>query len=460
MLIDDLEARRAALKAEAEALMTTSLSEKRSLTDDENTAIAAKVEERKLLATRIEELRADAVAEAKAAETRVAYGVSATETATVSVKHEPNPVYRRNASGADASFFKDVFLTKSENDPEARSRLARSQETRAGDLVSVTATQGGTFAPPLWLVEDYIKLARPHRVTADLVEHETLPRGVSSINFPKVSTGAAAGVQVTQNSALTDTAMTTTSVSSGITLIAGKQIISRQLIDQSGIPFDRVILQDLAADYAAQLDKQVIYGTGSSGQLRGLATGGTTITFTTGSPAVVSTTAANSFYNAVIRAKNSVESNRYLPANAIVMRPDRWNWILEAFDSQSRPLVTPSTETFNGLASAGRPTAEGELAGQVGKPDAVGNLLGLPVYLDPNIPVTMNSATNQDTVIVLNTTDVWLYESELETASFDATYADNASILFRVLGYSALIPDRYAFATSLVLGTGMVQATL
>jgi hypothetical protein len=91
---------------------------------------------------------------------------------------------------------------------------------------------------------------------------------------------------------------------------------------------------------------------------------------------------------------------------------------------------------------------------------AVGSLVGLPVYIDPNIPVTMNSATNQDAVFVLRTDDVFLYESELEAASFDATYADNASILFRILGYAALIPDRYATSVSVILGTGLVQATL
>jgi HK97 family phage major capsid protein len=165
---------------------------------------------------------------------------------------------------------------------------------------------------------------------------------------------------------------------------------------------------------------------------------------------VDATTNANSFYSALVRAVNSVSSNRYLPANAVIMNPQRWAWVLEAVDSSGRPIVAPSGASFNALATADSPQAEG----------SVGNLLGLPVYLDPNIPQTMNSATNQDAVFVLRTDDVWLFESSLETASFDATYADNASILFRVLGYSALIPDRYAASTSVILGTGLVTATL
>jgi hypothetical protein len=447
-MLDKFKEQRAAMKAKLDALIATAETESRSLSADENTDFDATLAEIRKIDERITELQEAEVREAHAAAHRVE--TRATETASVTVGAEANPVYRQDSEN---SFFVDVFRAKAEGDVEARSRLARSQETRAGDLVSVTATQGGVFAPPLWITESYVALARPHRVMADLLNHEVLPKGISSINLPKVSGGSGAGVQATQNSALTDTALTSTSVSSGITMIAGKQIVSRQLIDQSGIPFDRIILQDLAADYAAQLDKQVLYGTGSNGQLRGLAGAGTTITFTTSSPKVIdATTSANSLYNAIIRAKNSVESNRYLAPTAIVLRPDRWNQVLETLDSSGRPLVVPAADTtsFNAIASTGEPIAEG----------AVGNLLGLPVYLDPNIPVTMNSATNQDAIFVLRRDDIWLYETELETASFDATYADNASILFRVLGYTALIPDRYASSTSVILGTGMVQASL
>lgn len=448
-MLKALKAQRAAIKAELEALVTAAEGESRGLSADENTIFDTRMADMKALDERIAELTEAETREALASAHRVETAAPAVTHAGDGVRSEPNPVYRKDG---DASYFADMFRARAEGNEEARSRLVRSQETRAGDMVSVTATQGGVFAPPAWLVQDYVTLARPHRVTADLTQKDTLPRGVSSINLPKVSTGSGAGVQATQNSALTDTAMTTTSVSTGITLIAGKQIVSRQLIDQSGIPFDRIILQDLAADYAKQLDIQVLTGSGASGQLRGLAGAGTTITYTTAAPKVVdATTNANSFYSALVRAVNSVSSNRYLPANAVIMNPQRWAWILEAVDSTGRPIVAPQGASFNPIATTETfPVAEGQ----------VGNLLGLPVYLDPNIPQTMNSATNQDAVFVIRRDDIWLYESELETASFDATYADNASILFRVLGYSALIPDRYAASTSVILGTGLVTATL
>ena len=188
---------------------------------------------------------------------------------------EPNPVYRRDDT--EQSYFRDLF-NATRGDDGARRRLTAAQETRAS---TTTAGAGGEFAPPLWLIEDFVELARPGRITADLIGSETLPGGVSSINIPKISAGASVGVTVTQNTTITETNVTTTSVSSGITEITGKQTVSLALLRQSGTPLDRIILADLAEAYAVMLNTQVISGSAANGQLRGLITAGTAVTFTT-----------------------------------------------------------------------------------------------------------------------------------------------------------------------------------
>ena len=87
-------------------------------------------------------------------------------------------------------------------------------------------------------------------------------------------------------------------------------------------------------------------------------------------------------------------------------------------------------------------------------------MLGLPIYLDPNIPQNLGAGVNEDRVIVLRQDDCWLYESALQSTSFDATYASQNSILFRVLGYSAFIPDRYGKSVNVIAGTGMIVPAL
>jgi HK97 family phage major capsid protein len=447
-LLEQMKEKRAALKAQLDTInAAVEARDDKKYTTEEDASFDATLEEIRKADKRVDEL-------VEAEKREQAANAHVTQTASVEVRSEPNPVYRKGDSSSP-SFFRDMAAIglnrldllgpTGRSLDEARNRLAASQETRAGDMTSV-AGAGGEFAPPLWAVQDFVALARAGRVTANLCQSETLPSGISSINLPKVASGVTVGVQQTQNSALSDTAMTTTSVSSGITTVGGKQIISMQLLQQSGIPFDRVILQDLAKAYAVQVDTQVLYGTNANGQVRGLVGVATNTAFTSATPAPASVTNANSLYYTVQKAAAAVQTAIFEPANAIVMTPARWAWILGSVDANARPFVVPQGGNFNPLGTTGVQDAQGP-AGYFGS---------YPVYTDPNVSVTANSATNQDEIYVLRTDQLWLYESPVQTASFDATYADNASILFRILGYMAFIPNRYTGAVQSIRGTGLI----
>ncbi|ODA89976.1 hypothetical protein ATY41_02745 [Leifsonia xyli subsp. xyli] len=429
-LIAQLEERRASLIQERDGILDSATAE--TFTPEVEARVGEHNTEINTLEERVGELRAQAEREDRAR-----------HLAPVVVGGEPNPVYRRDDTGV--SFFRDIFNAQTRGDVQARERLAASQESRA---LSTSAGAGGQFAPPEWLIEDFVAFARPGRVYADGVQHDELPSGVSSINLPTVNTGAAVAVQATQNTAVASTDLTTSSVSSGITTIAGQQVVSLQLLQQSGIPFDRVVLGDLARAYASGLDVQTLTGSGASGQLQGVIglPGVNVITYTQASPAFAG---AGQFYSQIIQAINAVNTNRFLPATEIYMHPRRWAWVLNALDAQNRPLVVPDGPAFNQPAVQGGVTAQGY----------AGTLAGLPVKVDPNIPTNLGSGTNQDAVIVQRSDDLWLFESALQSASFDATYANQASILFRVLGYSAFIPNRYPKSIAVITGTGLVTPT-
>jgi HK97 family phage major capsid protein len=362
------------------------------------------------------------------------------------------PVYRHDdANSGRTSFFRDLYnVTK--GDWAAADRLHRNNEQmdlpgRQARALSTGAGVGGQFAPPLWLVDQFVKLARPARVTADLMHHEVLPEGVSSINLPSVATGTTTAAQATQNSALSQTDLTTSSVSSGITTIGGKQVSSLQLLRQSPVPIDEMILGDLAQDYAKQLDQQVIFGTGLSGQLKGLTTWGTAVTWTQAAPVVASTAPATSFQAQLTKIAAAVANSRFAPATSVVMSPERWGWITEAVDSQGRPLVPPASAggTMNSFGSANEPTAQGP----------AGSFAGLPVYVDPALTV----ASGNETVLVLRQDDTWLYEAELTMDTTTAPYADSLGVLFRCFGFVAMAA-RYSASIQALTGTGLVKVTL
>lgn len=356
--------------------------------------------------------------------------------------------YRRG--DPSTSFFKDLRNARM-GQGDAIERLQRNHreqlETRALGNTSATAGSGGDFAPPGWFIEDFVKLARAGRVTADLLHHQHLPAGISTVNLPKILTGTTTAIQSTQNTSLSQTDMTTGAVSSNVVTIGGKQVVSLQLVEQSGIPFDEVVLGDLAADYARQLDQQVISGSGTGGSLRGLLTvAGTNVAWTSASPAAVG---AGGLYQKLGQLAETIHSSRFLPITAWVLHPRRWAWLSVAFDTQNRPLITPSGNGQNSIATQDQVVAQG----------MAGSLFGVPVYLDPNLPTNLGAGSNQDVILGLRTDDAWLWEGDLKAEAFDAPYADSLGLLLRVYGYAAMVPDRYAASIGTITGTGLISPT-
>ncbi len=173
---------------------------------------------------RIAELEEAEKREANAARHRVESGMAGAGSTTAPPGHASSTrvsggeTYHRGESSP--SFFRDLHNAQL-GDWGAAERLQRNNrevglESRALGNTGATGGSGGEFAPPGWFVEDFIKLARPGRVTADLFHREDLPPGVSTVNLPKVSGGTTTAVQTTQNTALSQTDMTTSALSSGI----------------------------------------------------------------------------------------------------------------------------------------------------------------------------------------------------------------------------------------------------
>lgn len=363
-------------------------------------------------------------------------------------------VYRRDKQ-TETSFFRDLYRS-TQGDWAAADRLNRHKQAHQREQADVAEKRalgntggvggsGGELAPPAWLVDEYVKLARPSRPCANLWTTRPLPSGVSSVNIPRIATGTTTAIQSTQNTALSQTDLTTNSLTSAIVTIGGKQIVSQQLLDQGGLPVDEVILGDLAADLTKQVDQQSLSGSGSSGQLKGvLNAGGTAITYTDAAPT------QQKVLNAIIRAKNAVEVGRFLPATAILMHPTRWDWFLEWADGQGRPMVVPDGPAFNGAGTMTGQAAQG----------AAGTLAGLPVFLDAQMPTNQGAGTNQDSIVVARWEDLMLWEATPAFEGFRETYADSMGVLFRAYGYFAAIPNRYTASVSVIGGTGLVLPSL
>ncbi|MFI1090936.1 phage major capsid protein [Streptomyces sp. NPDC020917] len=352
------------------------------------------------------------------------------------------------------SWLRDVGLA-TKNNPEAIEALRRNNQIAADDAraagvsekraISTTDGAGGEFVPPLWATDQWIAKARPRRVFADLIGADDLPPGTDTINIPKVNQGTAVAIQGTQNTAINVQDMTTTSVSAPVVTVAGGQVLSLQLVEQSPINVDALILGDLSADYAKQLNTLLWSGSGTGGNPMGVLTlSGTNSVAWTGT----ALTGTNSLYTAIASAAGKIMTSRFEAPSAIFMHPRRFVWMLAQQDTGGRPVIVPSV---NG------PTNAAGVLGQLNAQGPVGSILGLDIYLDATIPVNAGAGTNEDRIIVCNTDDLELWESHVRLEAFQQTYASQLSTFVRCYNYAAFQPARYPESISVISGTGLDQ---
>ena len=353
-------------------------------------------------------------------------------------------------------------------------------ETRAMNRVDGT---GGYLIPPLWIVEDYIPYLRAGRQFADLWRGMELPSGTDSINLPRITQGTATGPQAADGSPVNGRDMNDAFVNAKVQTISGQTDIAIQLLDQSPINFDEIILQDLAADYNLQLSGQCFLGSNSAGQIAGIWPGGAIantngiylpntqnnagMTWVNGGGG--GTFSVNgSVFQAGGQLLSLMARSRLLPPTHHVWHPWVWYYLMTQVDQQGRPLVVPGTPNNTGFNQAAidtdGPVAEGP----------VGYYQGLPVVLDPNMPVTFPSSGTNPTISTISNgqfaavpgsgvftplllgrwDDLFLWEGEMRTRSLDQVLSGNLQVRFQLYNYVASMPNRYQAYSAITTGTG------
>lgn len=345
--------------------------------------------------------------------------------------------------GGKNSYFRDLALSGIKNDYEARNRLQRhtEHELEKRALAGNVDGSGGEMVPPSWLNDEFIRLARPGRITADRVRKLPLPAGTDSINLPKITGSTVVAEQVTQNTTVAENDMTTGSVESKVATLAGTQTVALQLVEQSPINIDEVVLGDLAESYAIAANAYIL-NANAAGK-RGLLNvpGLNAVTWTDATPTAIE------FYAKLADAIQRIWTTRYLPPDTITMHPRRWSWLLAQPDGQGRPLVVPTAQGPNNALG----TTNNDLQAEV-----VGTIQGVPVVADPAIPTNGGAGTNEDSIVVYRSTDPIFFESAFRAEAFRETLAKQLSVVFRLYNYVAAATERYPKGISVISGTGLV----
>lgn len=449
-LIELLRQQRSAMAAELDVLTAPIIEEKRAFTADEETRLDKLTADLKALDARI----ADLVATEEA--TEAADKRAAEVTGGAIVKNEPR-TYSKHGKN---SYFLDMRNLQNglPGSSERMQRHAKEVEVEARNspngfearALSTTDGAGGNMVPPLWLEDEYIKFAREGRPFADSVVKNELPAGTDVINIPKITSGTATGAQTSgQNSAVIETDLVDSVVSSPVVTRAGQQTISLQLLEQSPVPIDKALYTDLRGALDEDIDTLTLTSPGGSGAFNGVTTlsGLNAVTYTSTTPtgpAVVQEIAM-----AISQARRLRKRN----IDSIFMTAARWFWLSSQQDSAGRPLVVPAAQgPFNSIAGW-KNLEQGDAPLQ----ESVGTIFGVPVVIDDHIPSNLGTATNQDEIIVCRTSDLWLYESVPTFRNLPQTYGQNLSVLFQIYEYVAFLA-RHDKGVSVVGGTGLTAA--
>lgn len=332
---------------------------------------------------------------------------------------------------------------------------------------NTTAGTGGEFVPPLWLVSQYAPFQRAGRVIANRVQNQPLPPGIDIINLPKITTGSLTAIQTANAAPVVSQDIVTKSVSAAVNTIAGQEDISMQLLEQSPLAMDGVIFDDLSRDYDMQLDRQVISGSGVNGQHRGAlgqttASANSTTAFNTDASKANAVTCASvlfwdgttatSFtqYRSIVNGVTNIETLRFAAPTAIWAHPRRVNsWSLASDSTIGRPLYVPkSYSPWNALGSQeANPVVEG----------ISGELYGLPVVKDANVPITCATGAltggTGDVIGIVKEDDMILWEGTMRMRALPEILSGTLQIRFQVYAYSAFLPDRFAASTTVITGT-------
>ena len=397
-LLNQLIEERAEIGETQTSIVTRAAEEARDLTEVEDKNLSDLQARSLTLDSRIAELRQikerNMAAELMKAEVK-AMGGQETETKSVGgaiVRNEPL-TYSQNR--ADHSFFNDVFAAYIVKDRNAEDRINRHQqemaiETRAGD----TGSYSGLVVPQ-YLTDLAAPLARAGRPFADQCRALPLPDSGMTLNISRVTTGATAAVQASENSAVSNTDIDDTLLTSTIATVASAQQISRQAMER-GTGVDALITSDMVGAMATVLDNQLINGSGSSGQLLGISqvSGINSVTYNDSSPTVAE------LYPKLLDAIQQINTGIFRAPDLIVMHPRRLAYLQAAVDTTGRPIVLPIANVPQNAMGTGPTTGYGNSGTQIA---------GIPIVTDANVRTDLGAGT-EDAIYVVSSGDMLLFE--------------------------------------------------
>ena len=268
---------------------------------------------------------------------------------------------------------------------------------RAADDDTSTNT-GLTLAPHM---NEFITNQVTSRAAIEAGSRGALPASGLSFTIPRVTGNAAAG-DVNEGATTTETGITSDYLTVNVNKFSGMQTVSWELLDRSAPLFYDEMIKNLTNAYANSTDAAVI-----AALLAGGTAASTTAATAAGFQSFVATETAAAYKGTGQFARNLVAST------------DVWAAIMGYADSTGRSLYT-AAQPMN-ASGAAAPTA------------LTGSVLGLNLYVDPNIGV---SGVIDNSCYIVSPESYTTYESP--TTRLQVQVLGSGQVEIAVYGYLAI----------------------
>jgi HK97 family phage major capsid protein len=364
----------------------------------------------------------------------------------------------------ETSFFVDAFRSSQMGDVQALARLQRhAEEIRVeGEHAETRAVSTGSFGGlivPQYLVDLYAAMIRTGRVVANTMTPMPLPDQGMVLTIPRGTAGTAVSSQAVQNSALQNTDMGTTDLQIPVATIGGQQDVSRQSLERGYPGIDQIVYADLTRAYHAEVDRQVIAGSGASNQMLGMVnTAGTAQATAFGAP--VTAALLNRKLAGAVAAIGGIPGVG-LGAQLIAMHPRRWGFLTAEVDTTGRPLIPVSANGPGNALGINQTPGQFSAGNDPDDPRAartVGSMQGLPIVTDANLPTNVGDNL-EDVVLTYDQRVCILWEDGdgmPRQLRFEQTLGQNLTVKLIIYGYTAFTAGRYPQAVAEVGGIDTV----
>ncbi|GGZ80277.1 hypothetical protein ACFOOM_07605 [Streptomyces echinoruber] len=353
--------------------------------------------------------------------------------------------YRKDTDPLGKNFLMDVCRQFMFQDVEAAHRLARHMQEEQVERAQYLQRAVGTGAfsgltVPQYLTDMYAPATAALRPFADVCNQHPLPESGMSVNISRITTATDAGLQASENTAVTEQNMDDTLLTVPVQTAPGQQTVSRQAIDR-GTGIEDVTMQDLFNRVATVLDKTLL-----TQAVTGLTNVAQNNTYTDASP-----TGAE-LYPKILGAAAGVEAALLAmgrPTHA-VMHSRRWYWLSSQMSS-TWPLIN-----WAGIPPQAAGVADPSSSYSSGPRGVLP--CGLEVIVDNNIPTNLGAGTNEDELYVVPASECHLWEDPNAPLFIRAEQAkaDSLGVLLVAYSYFAYTFGRYANGMQKVSGTGLV----